>query len=256
MRAALPLARLVMPLLAVLPASAWQGKKAHSEEEMPVPKEIVVEPGTPKAWALLACSVLFERNGYRHDTLGAGPATKENVVKVRKLLDEWWEVKSAKDLASTLTWLDKEGHRADFEKFGRQLGKLSARELEKKLDAAKDDDDRASMKFAAENWPRTGKKSILGWDLGRYVGLCRWGYAAGYLTEDEAWQRIMPVAERLQKTFTSWEDLAENFCLGREFWKPGDNEDTLKASEKLSKDEKSPWKTTPWALDLHQKASK
>src|SRR5262245_20458401 len=37
------------------------------------------------------------------------------------------------------------------------------------------------------------------WDLVRYINLCRWGYAVHFFTEDEAWDRIMPVARSLQQ---------------------------------------------------------
>lgn len=99
-----------------------------------------------------------------------------------------------------------------------------------------------------------GLKSIAGWDYARYVSLCGWGYIAGYLTEDEAWQRIMPAARRMQSTFDSWEDLGNNHVVGREFWSlkqsqaPGDR--TRKSYQKLLADPSSPWVKLQWKLDL------
>lgn len=66
-----------------------------------------------------------------------------------------------------------------------------------------------------------GEKSIAAWDYDRYISLCGWGYIAGYLSEEEAWQRIMPAARLLQKTFESWIDLGKNHVVGREFWSWG-----------------------------------
>ena len=69
------------------------------------------------------------------------------------------------------------------------------------------------QKYAAQ----LGSKSLLGFDLCRYVAVCRWGCLCGYLTEDEAWDKIMPVAAKLQATFSSWKELGQNYLIGREF---------------------------------------
>ena len=97
-------------------------------------------------------------------------------------------------------------------------------------------------------------KSILGWDYARYVSLCGWGYVVGFMTEDEAWERIMPVAITLQDTFDSWEDLGRNHVLGREFWSwqstQSRGELTKKAYKKLCTHTGSPWRRISWDLDL------
>jgi hypothetical protein len=99
-----------------------------------------------------------------------------------------------------------------------------------------------------------GRKSLLGWDYSRYVLLCRWGYHCGYLSEQEAWDRIMPVARMLQKTFSSWADLGENFLVGREFWSYAEmlrtGAEVKAAYQTLLDDPFSPWKFNPWDQDL------
>ncbi len=61
---------------------------------------------------------------------------------------------------------------------------------------------------------------LTGWDFGRYINLCRWGFNAGYLSEDEAWARMLPVARLLQASFHSWSDYAADYLRGRIFWSP------------------------------------
>lgn len=104
------------------------------------------------------------------------------------------------------------------------------------------------------HYTRLGKKSLLGWDYTRYVSLCRWGYLVGYLSEDEAWQRIMPKARELQEAFDSWADLGENYLIGREFWSL---EETTNygwlyrtAYQRLLTNPEGPWMRLPWKLDL------
>ena len=99
-----------------------------------------------------------------------------------------------------------------------------------------------------------GRKSITAWDYSRYISLCGWGYIAGYLTENEAWERIMPAARLMQKSFTSWEDMGTNHVVGREFWslkqtlKNGDR--TRRCFERLKADPGSPWKRLDWTMNL------
>src|SRR5439155_3150792 len=52
----------------------------------------------------------------------------------------------------------------------------------------------------------------------RYIILCRCGYQVGFLSEDEAWGRIMPMARAIQAAFPSWSELGEDYLVGREYW--------------------------------------
>ena len=59
----------------------------------------------------------------------------------------------------------------------------------------------------------------------RAVLVARWGYAAGYISEAEAWNYIVPLAQRIQRTFSSWQELGDDYLAGRFTWNPnvGDN---------------------------------
>ena len=102
--------------------------------------------------------------------------------------------------------------------------------------------------------PKLGGKSLIGWDYARFISLCRWGYACGFLTEEEAWDYIMPVADMLQKTFSSWADLGENYVIGREFWSYEQTQVSgaaiREAYESLLSSPTSPWQQNAWDMDL------
>ncbi len=110
------------------------------------------------------------------------------------------------------------------------------------------------IEIVEQYYAPVGKKSLLSWDLVRYIALCRWGYVAGYLSEDEAWQRIMPIARKLQKNYHSWKRVGDNYIIGRKFWsytqtmKNGD--EYINALNYLCADKSSPWRTLPWKMDL------
>jgi len=111
------------------------------------------------------------------------------------------------------------------------------------------------LTIARTYYAALGKKSLLGWDYARYVSLCRWGYMAGYFTETEAWEKIMPVAGMLQATFDSWTDLGKNYLIGRKFWSRAETKESGErieaAYEKLISDTESPWNKLAWSLNLN-----
>ncbi len=107
---------------------------------------------------------------------------------------------------------------------------------------------------ALEFGPSLGSSRIAAWDYSRYVSLCSRGYYLGYLSEEEAWSKIMPAARARQGSFSSWSDLGENYLIGRRFWSV---DETAANGEKFSaayyyllSDCSSPWVTIPWSTHL------
>lgn len=56
------------------------------------------------------------------------------------------------------------------------------------------------------------------WDMVRAVDLLRMGFAAGYLDEDDCWEKIRQVALVLQQHYKSWEELGAAFERGMHAW--------------------------------------
>jgi hypothetical protein len=212
----------------------------------------LVAAGTSRAWALLACSVLFERNGSSHDLLAGGKRSPEAVAAAKSLLEKDWDITKAGDLLEQLEWLEHRGHRAEFEKDFRELRGLTEKQVDDRVARFPDVGDREVVKARWRNAPRAAKLKggLVGWDLARYVALCRWGYAAEYLSETEAWKQMNNVVNDLQKAYKSWDELGEAYCIGRDCWRPGTNKETVDAFERLKSAENSPWKSTPWNLKL------
>jgi hypothetical protein len=99
---------------------------------------------------------------------------------------------------------------------------------------------------------KTGRAEVA-WNYPRAVNLTRWGYASGYVTEPEAWALIVPLARRMQHTFSSWHDLGQAYVTARDAF----YEDSVAnqrqgeyAYRVLMMDSDSPWRKYPWNLDL------
>lgn len=243
--------RVIVLLLACLLAVPLFATEPVQETSAPAYKPDV-EPGTSRAWALLTCSVLWERNHFTHDQLaGFTIDAKTKAEAIRVLKDDWY-IETYDDLMKQLDWVRREGHRKEWEKWTKELGKLSAQELENRLKRLESEDDRTATRIFWTAAPRVAKlkSGLLGWDLSRYVSACRWAYGAGLITEPVMWELIEPVAKQIQKAYSSWEELGLAYCAGRELFRPGKNADTEAAFETLKTGEKSPWKTTAWNLKL------
>lgn len=63
------------------------------------------------------------------------------------------------------------------------------------------------------------------WDLFRVAHIASWGYAAGYLTADEALGLIEPAAQKLQKDYVCWDDAYADWINGYRVVFGGDTEE-------------------------------
>jgi hypothetical protein len=57
------------------------------------------------------------------------------------------------------------------------------------------------------------------WDLVRYMLVARMGVGAGYITNDDAWDEIRPVAMRLQRAYKTWNELGQSYVMARRQWR-------------------------------------
>jgi hypothetical protein len=208
-----------------------------------------------REWALGICGILTEMNNGHHALLGGEPVTPENRENQKTLLNRWWNVNSRDDLLDKLTWIELGGHRQEFEKFGEALKRLDASQASNLMERAKGDLELQNrIDIVNEYRDKLEKKSLIGWDYSRYVALCGWGVVAGYISETEAWEHIMPVARMVQQTFDSWDDLGANYLVGRRFWSYRQTVRTgLEAQDaykRLCTDTNSPWCRYPWATPL------
>ena len=208
----------------------------------------------PKAWAVACCALLVETNRGWHDTLPIKPINSSSVQTRKESLDEWWGIKNKADLTRILCWLETDGHRAQFQKLGRQLQTLNFVEFTLLLRKTTDRDRLNELRIAREYYPKLGKKSLVGWDFCRAIFLCRAAYECGYISENEAWYHIMVYAQYLQQTFDSWEDLGRNYIIGRQFWSSKrtheNGSDFNDIYMRLLETPSSPWNTLDWNMDL------
>ncbi len=220
-----------------------QTKKQHDE----------TRPLTPvQGWALGTTALLTERNRNRHDLLGSLEMTDANVKIARQSLARWWGITSREDLLDSLKWLDEEGHRKEFAYLGEMV--IKAEHFEELLAQAPNERVYYALLVVKKYYNEENKtKRLISWDFSRYIWLCRFSYLSGYIPEEEAWEKIMPIARKLQNIFDSWEDLGQDYLTGREYWTNNPDEAARFQTiyQKLRNDPESPWNRYPWDINLN-----
>jgi len=172
-------------------------------------------------WALATTALLVQYNGDSHELLGSRPSWDH--MWGQNGLRDWWGVNDRQDAIRTLDWLWNDGHR---------------------------------LRYQAEDLSGRAKSQAptpyLAWDYCRLIWVAGVSHVAGYLTEEEAWGRIMPAARAIQSNYSSWREMGEDYLRGRQRWN-GKRDSQFDAIFQLLVDPKnssSPWNKNDWGTDL------
>jgi hypothetical protein len=150
-----------------------------------------------------------------------------------RILRSGWGVNNANDLRRQVQSLLINGHNSAFwdawEDFDESIKLLGLDEFLRRFvaregaaAAALGVDDPTEFPLhtleLAEKW---GDRGIVAWDLFRIGTLVSWGHAAGYIDREEALTLMEPAVNLLKFYFSSWEEAAENYLDGHQWWSRG-----------------------------------
>ena len=209
--------------------------------------------------ALAFSAILDSQSGFFHSILAAAPNRHDQEVaapQIAKGLADYWGVTNRAELLALLAKMEdgSGGQRAFY-------WEIYLKVINDPLGSPNE----LYMEYGPKNGPRVHVVSVYclhpvgkalpisAWDFGRYISVCRMGYMAGWLTEDEAWARIMPVARMLQASFSSWSDYAFDYVMGREFWQPeqlGMMYDVREVVRQLQRPDGGLWSAVPFGSPL------
>lgn len=115
-----------------------------------------------------------------------------------------WGVTDRASADETMNWLLTTGHRTSWKRSVAYLNPNGG--------------DQFSLDMIAA-YERKGDDGISAWDYGRALQLAAWYYLADYYTYEEALDQSLEIAKQMQPRFSSWEDMAESYLRGYEYWK-------------------------------------
>lgn len=204
---------------------------------------------TVHLWALAAGANLTRSRGDRLDTLELGKTTAE---AARDTLERWWDVTKPADVEPTLAWLRDGGHTAALEEILRETRALPPAELEAYVEA-KRKFSRHQIRYAQEHRDEFRDGKLEAWDMVRLSFVARAAFTAGWLSKRATWDTVFEAARRLQRGYSSWNEMSENYLLGRRFWAGGDPKEQKvfdHHAKWLTTHPESPWQHLPWHLSL------
>ncbi|QOV38456.1 DUF1266 domain-containing protein [Streptomyces ferrugineus] len=104
----------------------------------------------------------------------------------------------------------------------------------------------------------------LAWDAALYVDIARRGFGCGLIGEGDAWTALKNIVPAVARTYSSWQEYADHYLLGRQVWREGlrGSEDSeLPASQAVAdahlralldtENRSSPWNQAPWDTISH-----
>lgn len=191
-------------------------------------------------FAFALSGIWLSRNDGSFKHFGGRPAGPANRRWARGLLSKSWGISDADKLHERLVWLRDQGHTAELAATTKEWQALPPDQREQTL----------QLIFVGKFGREVGDAGLVAWDHGRLINVAGWGFLAGMLTEEEAWSYILPAAQKIQRTYDSWQSYGRAYLLGVAYWGPGHLETNQPAFESLIADSTGPWNTIPWSTPL------
>ena len=138
-----------------------------------------------------------------------------------KILGEWWGIETTQE---------------DYDKIVMQFQNLQ--ETYEELLSCK-------VIVSKEDLKRYG---VAGWDAGRICFLARACCEMDYISEADAWRYIDVAYDMAHSAFSSWNDMAMSYVIGRSLWggKSAYNSVMKSTADELLTHENSPWRKYVW----------
>ena len=202
--------------------------------------------------ALNVGAINAEQTGYYCDSLTTGA----DVEGIKENLENYYGIEDRESAIGTLQWLFGRGHRVFFDAIkGAASGKAGAidyNELEDDEHERADEflenlqsavDGLIEEKFLTSR-EDLASHSITAWDMGRFVLVTRCCFDAEYISEEEAWHCINNALAECREFYSSWEELASDYVIGRAMWSGYGMTliGIMTKAQNLLGDAESPWK--------------
>ena len=210
-------------------------------------------------WAISLPGILTEARGGYRNSLNDMAMNENGRNSVLTTLRRDWGITTREQLLDMLDSLENGGHAASFKEIQWIVNEIIEAGNDGSVISAilnKVEWDRVKVNrfnYVNKNWEKYQNVTLKGWDLGRSVSLCRWGYNVGFMTEAEAWKRIFHIASTIQPLYSSWEEYGYDYFMGRLFWasSSGEEESYLRTTEPIyNRLLNSYWGWLDWDVDL------
>ncbi len=207
-------------------------------------------------WAIACGALLFATNGHGIHSLAGQAITEANKSAQAKSIYQWWRIRTREDLLAQLQYLKNGGgHDGLWQTYVKvKRGEIKPDQAAVLAQDLINGSYKERMQIVRQYDDKLGSRGLSTWDNCRYINLVRWGYLLGFVSEKEAYDLIMPIADRIQKSCNSWQQMNDEYLIGRKFWSLAqwkeDQENNDRIVKLLLTQKTSPWATLPWKTKL------
>lgn len=214
--------------------SAWieNISKRNTENATLVEVSIIPQFLTEKEWALDLTMPLSVMNGFNYTTLK--PLRKNETVSDpeywKGFLKQTWDITSREEYFAVFDDICASGQSNSYTELLELLEKNTAFtpiQIALHLNLEEFQCNRMYFVLYTKDW--LAERSLRAWDLGRMVIVTRWACGADFISEEEAWQHILPIAKTLRSMYHSREDFLASYIGGRGFFGSSDPWNYMKA---------------------------
>ncbi len=184
-----------------------------------------------EAWAI-GCSAILAKSNQEAQTrdifdpyqFGMMKKDDFNTEAAKFMLSDAWGCESREDLISQITSLLDNGHNLSFLDTYADYSWMTDDELNEIL-KMHTPENAAYLRFMIDTGDKWGDKGIKAWDWFRAMQITGWGYIAGYFDIEETCGYMEQIIERIRGTFSSWDEVTQNYLDGNAFWAEEDPTD-------------------------------
>ena len=198
----------------------------------PIPQDL-----PPDRFAAISIGAInAEQTGYFCDSLRTGSGVEE----IKDNLSSYYDIEDRDTALETLEWLYTSGHRVYFDNIKGILSGRGAPIAVTGMDA----ETAERIREYSSNLQESIEELVEEKFLKQRADLARCCFDAGYISEEEAWRYILDARQASQGQYTSWEEFAAGYVIGRAMWSGSGMSlmGIISIAQGLLEDEESPWK--------------
>ena len=207
---------------------SYDSKKAESDLTF----EDVKDDPTVR-WIIDAYAIYVPFENGEYGELGGHSREDWDQEQVKEYLSDWWGITSRATATRTISQMLKKGTRASyrhaFETYLKK-GYLSMDEngyVDIISISEIPEDEQCRTWVCYDAYGHLDTRGVDAWDyvrIMRITGLC---YQCGYISLEECLDQCLPIAQRLQKEYGSFEEIFESYIYGYQFWKNDSDDDRI-----------------------------
>ncbi len=199
-------------------------------------------------WFNASYAVLMKINGQDYNRFAGSAANDDAKTLWQDSLNQSWGVTDRASADETIDTLLSEGQRTGFAENGeylQQCGLGDVAEEERVSFVVENfgvsEDEAKGFVDSYAMYEQYGANAIDGWDYCRAMSLMSMYYLADYYTEQEALDKSLEIAQIIQKTFGSWDEMMDSYLRGYEYWAEESSDERRGIYEEIKAASDSPY---------------